>query len=56
MAILEGLDKRYFEIIPHPDLKGENVLAEIVPSIIEGDVLRRYWTFEELYEALERTG
>ncbi len=55
MARLEGPDKRHFEIVPHPAIRGQHVLGEFVASLSAGGsyVLRRYWTFEEVYEALE---
>ena len=57
MARLEGTDKRYFEIIPHPEVKGENVLALMVSSIsVGGDVLYKYWTYAEVEEALDPYG
>ena len=52
MAILEGTDKRYFEIVT---LGGESVLALFVGSISEGGyVLVDSWNFAEVEEALKR--
>ena len=57
MATLEGTDKRHFRIVPHPTVKGENVLGEFVASLSAGGkyVCCRYWTFGEVYEALEHS-
>ena len=33
MSRLVGPDSRYFEIMPHVEVRGENVLAEFVYSI-----------------------
>ena len=55
MHRLEGPDRRHFEIIPHPDVKGENALGLFVASISAGGYVRtRYWDFAEVEEALKR--
>ncbi len=53
MIRLEGPDSRYFEIVPHAQVRGENVLAEFVYSICEGGwVRRRNWDFATVHMAL----
>ena len=55
MARLEGSDRRHFEIIPHPTVKGENALGLFVASLsTDGYVMDRYWDFAEVEEALQR--
>ena len=51
---LEGPDRRYFEIVPHADVKGENVLAEYVASISAGWVRVRDWDFATVDMALRQ--
>ena len=54
MARLEGPDRRHFEIIPHPEFRGENALALFVGSISAGGYVRvKYWGFAEVAKALE---
>ena len=41
MSRLVGPDSRYFEIVPHAEVRGENVLAEFVYSVSERGWVRR---------------
>ena len=53
MARLEGPD-RHFEIIPHPEFRGENALALFVGSISAGGyVMVKYWDYENVEKALK---
>ena len=57
MNRLEGTDRRHFEIIPHPTVKGETALGLFVASLATGTggyVSVDYWEFAEVEEALKR--
>lgn len=54
MSRLEGTDMRYFEVVPHPEVRGEKVLAEFVYSPIDGMQPRKYWDFDDVYNAMRR--
>ena len=55
MSRLVGPDSRYFEIVPHEDVRGENVLSEFVYSMSESGWIRhRDWDFATVYTALLR--
>ena len=55
MSRLVGSDSRYFEVVPHAEVRGENVLAEFVYSISErGWIRRRDWDFVTVHTALLR--
>ena len=55
MSRLVGPDRRNSEIVPHAEVRGENVLAEFVYSISErGWVRRRDWDFATVHMALLR--